>query len=663
MGSDYKCCFAPISIKGVEFKNRIVVTPNIAGWGTREGVLTQEQSAYFERFAKGGAALVTLGNCSINMNETSDEIHQLDLSRDKVIFGLNVLRERCARYNSHLSAQINYAGRNGWYPGSVHYAPSPLPTFSELENAEREGRYPKRVFELDYDKLHELIEGYAGAALRLKRAGFKVLMLHCAHNNLIGQFFSPISNFRTDQYGGSLENRARFGLEVLKAVRRAVGEDMIIDARMSGEDVMPGALQASEAVEIARMMERYVDIFTISCAFHMAPSYVQEKMSLAMYNPPMPLLEYTKQFRAALRRSKLTFTTSVIDLDNAEYVLENDMADFVGMFRPFLADPDIVKKYSRNKADDVNRCIRCEWHGRFFRHLPMGCAVNPFCGRELEFPDGRVPKTDEPVKVMVAGGGPAGMQAAWTAAQRGHDVVLYEKDSCLGGNLLKASRLPFKKEIEKFTNYIVPRVMDSGARIVLGAEVDASVVAAEKPDVLILALGGEDVRPGIEGVGLPHVHFAHEADAGAVDTGKNVVIIGAGLVGTESAIQLARDGAEVTVLEADPEGVCMAKKGSAAAPLSAMSREAGVRFVYECAVEEILPGEVRYSRGRGAVAERVCVPCDTVLLAAGLRPRSKLAGELRHIIPECDVYLVGELSDGGSIGNAVNSGFDIAAHI
>jgi NADPH-dependent 2,4-dienoyl-CoA reductase/sulfur reductase-like enzyme len=530
-----------------------------------------------------------------------------------------------------------------------------------MENAEREGRYPKRVYEIDYDKLHELIEGYANAALRLKRAGFKVLMLHCAHNNLIGQFFSPISNFRRDQYGGSLENRARFGIEVLRAIRQRVGEDMVIDARMSGEDVMPGGLQAPQAVEIAQMLEPYVDIFTISCAFHMAPSYVQDKMSLAMYTPQMPLIEYTKQFRAALRHSKLTFTTSVVNLDNAEFILENDMADFVGMFRPFLADPDIVSKYSRNRADDVNPCIRCEWHGRFFTHLPMSCAVNPFCGRELEYPDGRVPRTDEPKKVMVVGGGPAGMQAAWTAAQRGHNVVLYEASGQLGGNLLKASRLPFKREIEKFTRYSVPRVTACGARIALGCEADEAAVEAEKPDVLILAAGCDDVRPDIPGARLEHVRFAHEADSGDVEPGQNVVIIGAGHVGTESAIQLARGGRAVTVLEADSMGVCMGKKGSMAAPLSAMSREAGVRFLYECAAEEIRPGSVVYrDRASGRVSE---LPCDTVLLAVGLRPRRELVERLRHTIAECDVYLVGDLTQSGTIGHAVNSGFDIAARI
>lgn len=660
MGSDYKACFTPITIKGVEFKNRIVCTPNIAGWGSREGILTQEQIAYYERIARGGVGFLTIGNCSINMKETSDEINQIDLSHDKVIFGLNVLREKCERYNAHLSAQINYCGRNGWYPGSVHYAPTALPCPGEIEKAAREGRYPQPCYEITLDKLHELIEGYANAALRLKRAGFKMLMVHCAHNNLIGQFFSPISNFRTDQYGGSLENRARFGIEVLQAIRRKVGNDMIIDLRMSGEDVIEGGLQAAEAVEISKMLEPYADIFTISCAFHNAPTSIAHRTSTCMYYPTMTLLEYTKQFRAALKNSKLVFTTNVMNLDNAEYVLENDMADFVGMFRPFLADPDIVNKYSRNQVSEVNRCIRCEYHGKFLSHHPMTCAVNPFCGRELEFPNGKVTKTDEPKKVMVVGGGPGGMQAAWTATQRGHDVVLYEKESRLGGNLYKAAELPFKKEINYFTDYIISHVTKCGARIVLNTEVTPEIVKAENPDVLILAVGTEDVIPPIPGVDGKNVHFCHEADCKAVEVGHNVVIIGAGHVGMETAMQLSRDGHDVTVIEQQPFAGVAPKRGAFGAPQENIVHENGGKTLYQCEVEQIGEKELRYRAPNG---KRITIPCDTVLLAAGTRPLKKTVDELRHVIAEGDVYLIGDLTQSGNIGHAVNTGFDIAAHL
>jgi 2,4-dienoyl-CoA reductase-like NADH-dependent reductase (Old Yellow Enzyme family) len=219
------------------------------------------------------------------MKETSDEIHQLDLSHDKVIFGLNVLREKCERYKRAPVRSDQLRGEKRVYPGSVHYARLPSRRSASWKGPRPRAGRRSRATKIDDAKLRELIDGYVGAARRLKRAGFKILMVHCAHNNLIGQFFSPISNYRTDRYGGSLENRARFGLEVLEGIRREVGPDMVIDARMSGEDVMPGGLTVVEAVEIAKMMEPYVDIFTISCAFHNAPSYIADKMSLSMYYP------------------------------------------------------------------------------------------------------------------------------------------------------------------------------------------------------------------------------------------------------------------------------------------------------------------------------------------------------------------------------------------
>jgi 2,4-dienoyl-CoA reductase-like NADH-dependent reductase (Old Yellow Enzyme family)/thioredoxin reductase len=663
MGSKYTNCFTPITIKGVEFKNRIVCTPNVCGWGSREGILTQEQTAYYERIASGGAAIVTIGNCSINMGETSDEIHQLDLSADKVVFGLNSLREKVSRYNGHLSAQINYCGRNGWYPGSIHYAPTALPSPGQIERAALEGGHPQEVIELTPKKIYEIIDLYAEAALRLKRAGFKIIQVHCAHNNLIGQFFSPISNFRTDQYGiRSIEDRTRFGREVLEAMRDKVGDGMIIDARMSGEDVMPGGLGRDEAVAIAKLLEPYIDIFTISNAFHAPPSYIADKLSLSYLLPQIPLEEYTKPFRKALKNSKLVFTTNVVNLDNAEYILKEGIADFVGMFRPFLADPEIVKKYSRNQVEEVNQCIRCEYHNRFALQLPITCAVNPFCGKELEYPEGRVPKTGEPRKVLVAGGGPAGLQAAWTAAQRGHEVTLVEKSRKLGGNLLKSGVLPFKKEFNKFIDYLIPRVEKSGAKIVLGTVVDANFVAKENPDILILAVGSEDNVPLIPGINNPHVHFCWQADEKSVSVGDDVIIIGAGLVGMETALYLGQNGKNVTIIERQAEEPSIAKKGALGAPLIAQNLEAENDIHYESEVLEIKDGSVISVDNR--TGERTELKADTVLLAAGTHPCRGTVEELRHLIAEGDVYLIGDLTDdGGTIGHAINSGFEVAAHI
>ncbi len=662
MGSKYKRVFEPITIKGLEFKNRIVCTPNVCGWGSRQGILTNEQSAYYERIASGGPSVVTIGNCSVNMKETSDEIHQLDMSEDKVIFGLHNLQNRITALNSILSAQLNYCGRIGWYPGSVHYAPSALPSPGALEHAEMTGIPPQEVFAMTPAKIQEVIGMYANAALRLKRAGFKMLQVHCAHNNLIGQFFSPISNFRTDQYGNrTLEDRARFGIEVLKAIRAKVGEGMVIDVRFSGEDVMPGGLQQDEAVAIGKLIEPYVDIFTISCAFHEHPSYIADKTTLSYLLPQLTLEEYTKPFKKALTDSKIVFTTNVVNLDNAEYILEEGIADFVGMFRPFLADPDIVKKYARGDVEDVNQCIRCEYHWSFMDFQPITCAVNPTCGREVEFPGGKVGKTDDPKKVMVVGSGPAGLQATLTATERGHEVVLYEMEDHLGGNLIKAADVPFKHEFKKYVNWIIPRVEKSGAKIVKGTKVDAAVVEQEKPDVLIMAMGAEDIVPQVPGINKPHVHFAWESDNGSVEVGDKIVIIGAGLVGSETALHLAREGKDVSLVEMCCEEDLTARNGIFGVPLKAYNAEAGTKRYYDNSLIEVTDTAVVIKNCKTGKIEQL--EADTVLLAVGLKARKADVEALRHSIPEGDIYQVGDLVGGGTIGHATNSAFMVAAHL
>jgi 2,4-dienoyl-CoA reductase-like NADH-dependent reductase (Old Yellow Enzyme family)/NADPH-dependent 2,4-dienoyl-CoA reductase/sulfur reductase-like enzyme len=664
MGSSYQKVFEPVTIKGVEFKNRIICTPHVSGWGSREGILTAEQRAWYERLASGGVAAMTLGNCSVNMKECSDEIHQIDMSDDKVIFGLSVLQKSVRRWSTVISAQLNYCGRNAWWPGSVRYAPSAITAPGSLERADMMGLHPEPVYELSKEKIYEIINLYAEAALRLKIAGFPMLQLHFAHNNLPGQFFSPLSNFRTDEYGcQSLETRTRFAREVLQAVRGKVGNDMLIDLRFSGEDVMPGGLQRDEAVEIAKIIEPWVDIFTISCAFHNPPSYIGAATTLSYYSPEMTLRDYVKPFKKALTDSKVVITTSMNDLDNAETVLEEGICDFVGMFRPLLADPDIVNKYARDQTEEVNRCIRCEYHWNFAPEWrPVPCTVNPIAGHELEFPGGKLPAADPVKKILVVGSGPAGLQATLTAASRGHNVTLVEQEDHLGGNLVKAADVSFKSEFKKFVNWIIPRVENSGAKIILNTEVDAAFVEQLQPDALIIAAGAADVVPRITGVKQPHVHFAWQADNGSVPIGEKTVIIGAGLVGMETSTQLAETGKDVTLIEMLPEGAADAAKGMLGAPAKARSDKAGVKAFYEHCVEEITGNSVVV---RNLVTDEAFeLPADTVLLAVGVRPRVEVVDALRHSIAETDVFIVGDLlKGGGTIGTATTTAFEVAARI
>jgi NADPH-dependent 2,4-dienoyl-CoA reductase/sulfur reductase-like enzyme len=253
------------------------------------------------------------------------------------------------------------------------------------------------------------------------------------------------------------------------------------------------------------------------------------------------------------------------------------------------------------------------------------------------------------------------LQAALTAAQRGHDVTIVEMDNHLGGNLIKAADVSFKAEFKKFVNWIIPRV-EKHATVVLGTTVDAAYVEAFAPDVLIIAAGAADVVPPIEGVERKHVHFAWQADNGSVPVGEEVVIIGAGLVGTETGIQLAEQGKRVVIVELLGEGPAMAGKGMLGAPAVARALKAGVVTQYETSVERIDEGTVEV---RSLVTgERATLKANTVLLAAGIRPRLELVEQLRHTIAEGDVYLVGDLlAGGGTIGHATTSAFEVAAYI
>jgi pyruvate/2-oxoglutarate dehydrogenase complex dihydrolipoamide dehydrogenase (E3) component len=333
------------------------------------------------------------------------------------------------------------------------------------------------------------------------------------------------------------------------------------------------------------------------------------------------------------------------------------------MFRPLLADPDIVNKYSRDQAEEVNHCIRCEYHWNFAPEWrPVPCAVNPIAGHEGEFPGGKLPPADPAKKILVVGSGPAGLQATLTAAQRGHQVTLVEKEDHLGGNLIKAADVSFKSEFKKFVNWIIPRVEQSATEIILNTEVDADFVENMKPDALIIAAGAADVVPRINGVKKPHVHFAWQADNGSVEVGKRVVIIGAGLVGMESSTMLAEAGREVTLIELLPEGSAAAARGMLGAPAKGRSERAGVKALYEHCVEEITDDSV-IVRNQGS-REVFEIPADTVLLAAGISPRQDVVDALRHTIAEGDIFVVGDLlKGGGTIGNATTTAFEIAAHI
>jgi 2,4-dienoyl-CoA reductase-like NADH-dependent reductase (Old Yellow Enzyme family)/thioredoxin reductase len=664
MASIYKHCFTPLSIRGVSYKNRLEISPHVPGWGAADGTVSRELAAFWTAYARGGAALLNMGNCAVDMAEAKDETQQIDLSRDDVIVGLSNLREACKRHGAVLSLEINHAGRGAgkYYPQNRLIGPSNIPLESDVQRAMAAGLQAPVVEAMSADKIDETVKKYASAAERCKRAGLEHVLVHGAHGNLITQFLSPMSNKRKDGYGGSLRNRARFGVEVLQAIRQAVGDDIVIEMRLSAEDGIPEGVLFPDLLEFAMILEDYVDVFMVSYGMMAMPSIVS-KMMAGPFFPEMHNLDYVKAFKQHLSKAKVSAVGTLHSLENCEQILANGWADFAAMCRPFIADPDLARKGARNQAGEIRPCIRCMCCiERVSTWRTIGCSVNPFSGRELEFASGRMPRAAQPKKVMVVGGGLAGLQAAWTGTQMGHDVTVYEKEPILGGNFNHVGIHPFKHVTKAFYDYFMPRAAGCGAKLVLNAKVTRELVEREAPDVLVIATGAEHVLPPIKGVHLPHVRMAHEIDASPEGAGQSVAVIGAGAVGLESAYRLACLGRDVTVVDhAYADEVAFSFPRFEMANL--LAEMDNVRIIYGARIDEIsAAGLLCTDRASG---EGFQVACTDVLIAAGLRPRREVYDELLHndAVSECDIHLIGDAAGPRQIGQAVNEAFDLMAHL
>lgn len=664
MSSQYKHVFTPITIKGLTYKNRLEVSPHVPGFGAMDGTITPDLAAYWINYARGGAALLNMGNTAVDMAEAKDETLQLDLSKDETIVGLSALREKCKRYGSILSVEINHAGRGlgKYYPENSPIGPSNVPLEEEVKRFRAWGQKPADVIPLTTDRIYETVDKYAAAASRCKRAGLEHILVHGAHGNLITQFLSPMSNKRNDYYGGSFHNRARFGVEVMQAVRQAVGDDMVIEMRLSAENGIPEGVEFSELLEFARILEDYVDVFIVSYGMMACPPALS-KMMAGPYFPEMHNLEYIKAFKENLKKAKVSAVGTLHSIENCEHILANGWADFTAMCRGFIADPEMPVKAARNQRDQIRPCLRCMLcMERVSSWTTLGCSANPYAGRELEFPKGKVEKVSDPKKVMVVGGGLAGLQTAWTGTELGHDVTVFEKTDKLGGNFNHVGDLQFKHIAKAYYDYFMPKATSCGAKFVLNTEVTRELVEQEKPDVVIVAAGAQHVKPPIKGIDLPHVEFAYKADTGGVELGKSVVIIGAGIVGLESALNLARKGHEVTVVdllqEQDFEFAFTRLELT-----NLVAEEENITVMYGVRIDEIAADKVLC---------RACdysnpfeLPCDSVLIAAGLRSNKAVYESILHndAVSECDIYLVGDAISPRRIGQAVREAFDLITHI
>jgi 2,4-dienoyl-CoA reductase-like NADH-dependent reductase (Old Yellow Enzyme family)/thioredoxin reductase len=664
MGSKYKHVFEPLRIRGVEFKNRIMLappSPNLAG---EDGKVTREFVEMFRSIARGGAAVVNVGNSMIDYKEARDEERQLDLSSDDVILPLTRYAEACLAYGCQPNLEINHNGKDSDSRKTGKRAMSASPVISGWERfrAQMEGREPVPAIEMDHAKIKDIVNKYATAALRCKRAGFNMGMIHGGHGNLISQFSSPLYNKRTDEYGGSLENRVRFNIEVLDKVRELCGKDFVIEMRISADEIHPDGMHFNETLKYIDLIKDKLDILHVSAGLHGEFQYMrnwwQNYMMDRMYN-----VHYAEKIKKAFPKLIVATVGSIMNIQMAEDIIASGKADFVAMCRPLLADPEMPRKYATGKEDDHRPCLRCQYcGGRLGVPAVLNCAVNPYLGNEPEFPDGIVKKADRKKKVAVVGGGPAGVQAMLTLIDRGHNVTLYEKTDKIGGQVVPGSVHSFKQDIRDYLTYLQCQAKKAKASIMMNTEVTKEMLDKEKYEAIIIAVGSKPIIPNLPGINKPHVHWAPDACTGKVKTGKKIVVVGAGAVGVECAIDLKEKGKDVTIIEMAPNmGHLMASASGGSGELQTLINELKIPVNLSSRLEEVKDKSVVCVDP--ATGKKSEFEADTVLLALGMAVDHSIADSLRHSAPETEVFVVGDAKKPGLVGPAVMSAFRAAAYI
>ena len=634
----YPLLCAPLRVGNVTLRSRMCSAPMGFPDLTEKGELTEGAIAFYENRARGGAAIVTVSEACVDYVNGKSHGRLINLQNPGVLAGLTNCARAIRRHGALASIELNHAGmlsdfdvleaeRRG--DGEIRYGPSEtlLPSGTQVMAMTRE-------------QIGEAVRRFADGAALVKRAGFDMLMVHAGHGWLLHQFLSPLTNRRRDEYGGSRENRFRLALEVLEAVRRAVGPGFPIELRFSAMETAPGGITLADAAAFAQAAQELVDILHVSAGgepdFHVThPSMFAEAGCNVKY-----AAEIKKHVRIPVAA-----VGALNEPAQMEEILASGQADILCMARALLADPELPRKVEQNREDEILRCIRCfTCHAERMLTQTRICALDPRIGREYEAKFD-APAT-KPKRLLIAGGGPGGMQAAVSAARRGHSVILCEKTGELGGNLRCEVNVPFKSAFPKYISTMCRQMELAGVEVRLNTEVTPSLVAELAPDALFIAVGAEALRPPIPGLNGKNVVFGTELEQREGEIGERVAVIGGGLVGCESGLYLALKGHTVTILELRPEVAPDANPRHRPALLKELEEHTKVRTGLR--VTEITETGVHCTDAAGKTA---FFPADTVLCAAGLVPRRKTVDALRGTAPI--VEIIGDCDRPGIIRGAV----------
>lgn len=541
MNRKYPNLCSPLDIGNVTLRNRMVSSPMAYPDITTEGHVTKEAAAFYELRAKGGAAAVTLSECITHIKTGKSHSRHINLQDRFVLTGLTHAARAIKRHGALANVELSHGGEYGGVDMTQGYDP-----YNRYDlSAEDALMTHVKVKDMPKHLIYEIIETFGQGAALIKRAGFDMVFIHGGHGWLIQQFFSPATNKRTDEYGcDTIENRARFGIEVVERVREAVGPGFPIEFRMSAEEYIQGGYGIGDAIQFAKLLDSRVDLLHVSTGDH--------EKSFAITHPSMFAERGMNVHLAAEIKKHVRVPVACIgalnDPEQMEEIIASGKADVVEMARALLADPYLPRKVMLGRDDEIVKCIRCfTCLSERVQTQTRICSINPVIGREFESRFAFPPT--EPKKVLVAGGGPGGMKAAITAAERGHKVTLCEKRGELGGALNCEKAIPFKKDLYGLIKSLEAQMRKAGVEVRLNTEITKELAEQEAPDVLVVAVGAVPVVPNIPGIDNPNVVMANDISNENITIGKKVVVMGGGLVGCESAVHLAQQGRDITIIE------------------------------------------------------------------------------------------------------------------
>ena len=648
MERKYPHLCSPITLGRTTFRNRMFSAPMGGTDIANDGCIGPKSTAFYELRAKGGAGAVTVSELMVHPKTDGSHAYHLDESILNSLASATYTADAIRRHGAIPSIELSHSGM---FAGTYMTDKSKQKSLSQWGPSDTVRADGVQVKALTKDMIDEIVGAYAHVAGLVKRAGFEMLMVHGGHGWLINQFLSPMFNKREDEYGGPIENRARFAIEVLKAIREAVGPFFPIEFRMSGAEFVDEGYGIEEGIEIAKLVEPYVDLIHVSAGTY--------QKTFGITHPSMFTDHGRNVFLAAEIKKHVSKPVATIgglsDPEQMEEIIASGKADVVYMARQLLADPFLPRKVTENRDGDIVKCLRCfTCMAERAATSTRRCTVNPIIGREMEGDE--VYPAPVKKKVLVAGGGPGGLYAAWTAARRGHQVILCEKEDTLGGILKSEQALPFKHEMYELSLTYAKFCRDAGVEIRLNTEVTKEYAERENADALIIAVGSSPLVPPIPGLDGENVVIVNNYYKEKDKVGDEVVVMGGGLAGCECAIHLGMEGRKVRLVEMRDVLAPDANVRHRPPLLKEIDKYVTVHTGHR-ALRVTSEGVVCADKDNN----EVLVPGASVICALGQRSRTDVVNELLDAAPF--VRVIGDASRVSTITNAVYWGYHAALDI